>query len=204
MKPLLSAMLITLIAGFIAEVLKNTYLKKLQAKMSIGSSSSFLWHVLRLPVEFFSQRFAGDISSRQQSNNDIANSLCTQLAPVVLNVVMIGIYLAVMIYYNASMAIIGIAMAVINIVIMRMVSKQNDNAAKSIQRDSGKLSGIMIATVSMIEIIKASGAESGFFEKIAGYQTKYNNAMLDLRRRNTMIGIVPQILSWIEYWLQFL
>lgn len=195
MHPLMTAMMIVLLVGFIAEILKNTYLTKLQAKMSISSSSSFMWHVLRLPVEFFSQRFAGDISSRQQSNNSIADSLCTQLAPVLLNVVMIGIYLAVMIYYSISMAMIGIAMAVINILIMRITSRHNANAAKSIQRDSGKLSGIMIAAVSMIETIKASGTESGFFEKISGYQTKYNNSMLDLHRRNTMTGIIPQILS---------
>lgn len=195
MQPMLLAMGLALILSFIAELLRSVYLARLQSKMSISSSSSFMWHVLRLPVEFFSQRFAGDISSRQQSNNEIAYALCTQLAPVVLNVIMIGIYLAVMIYYNVAMSLIGIAMAVINIVIMRMVSKQNTNAAKSIQRDSGKLSGIMIAAVSMIETIKASGSETGFFEKISGYQTKYNNAMLDLRRRNSFIGIVPQILS---------
>lgn len=195
MHPLMTAMMIVLFVGFIAEILKNTYLTKLQAKMSISSSSSFMWHILRLPVEFFSQRFAGDISSRQQSNNSIADSLCTQLAPVLLSVVMIGIYLAVMIYYSTSMAMIGIVLAVINILIMRMTSRHNANAAKSIQRDSGKLSGIMIAAVSMIETIKASGAESEFFEKISGYQNKYNNSMLYLRRRNTMTGIIPQILS---------
>lgn len=198
MRSLILAMVITLVAGFAAEILKGIYLAKLQAKMSIGSSSSFMWHALRLPVEFFSQRFAGDISSRQQSNNEIANILCTQIAPVILNVIMIGIYLAVMIYYDALMALIGIGMAAVNIILILKVSKQNTNAAKSIQRDSGKLSGIMIAAVSMIETIKASGAEFGFFEKISGYQTKYNNAMLALKQRNTMIGVVPQILSGLS------
>jgi NHLM bacteriocin system ABC transporter peptidase/ATP-binding protein len=197
MQPLLLAMGIALFLSFAAEILRSLYLAKLQAKMSIGSSSSFMWHVLRLPVEFFSQRFAGDIASRQQSNNVIASELCTQLAPTILDVVMIGVYLVVMVYYNLPMALIGVAMAVCNILIMQMVSKQNTNAAKSIQRDSGKLSGIMISAVSMIETIKASGSETGFFEKISGYQTKYNNAMLDLKRRNTMIAVVPQLLSGI-------
>lgn len=197
MQSLILAMIITLIAGFFAEILKSVYLAKLQAKMSIGASSSFMWHILRLPVEFFSQRFAGDISSRQQSNNEIASILCTQIAPVILDIVMIGIYLAIMIYYSALMALIGIVMAIVNITIVYTVSKQNTNAAKSMQRDSGKLSGITIAAVSMIETIKASGAEFGFFEKISGYQTKYNNAMLSLKKRNTMISIFPEILSGI-------
>lgn len=198
MQPLMLAMGAALLLGFIAELLRSLYLAKLQAKMSIGSSSSFMWHVLRLPVDFFSQRFAGDIASRQESNNAIAGSLCTQLAPTVLDVVMIGVYLLVMIFYSLPMAMIGVAVAVINILVMQMVSKQNVNASKSIQRDSGKLSGVMISAVSMIETIKASGSETGFFEKISGYQTKYNNAMLDLKRRNTIIGIVPQLLSGIS------
>lgn len=195
MGSLAAGMVLVLLGTFAAEILRSLALAKLQAKMSISASASFLWHILRLPVEFFAQRFAGDVAARQQSNNAIAYALCNQLAPVVLNVVMIGIYLAVMLYYNVPMALIGVAMAVINIILMRMVSKQNTNAAKSIQRDSGKLSGIMVAAVSMIETIKASGSEFGFFEKISGYQTKYNNAMLTLRRRNTMMGIVPEILS---------
>lgn len=53
----------------------------------------------------------------------------------------------------------------------------------------------MVAAVSMIETIKASGSEFEFFEKIAGYQTKYNNAMQELRRRNILMGIVLEILS---------
>lgn len=198
MDSIISGMLIVLAAAFAAEIIRSVCLAKLQAKMSIGSSSSFMWHILRLPAEFFSQRFAGDIASRQQSNNTIAFALCNQIAPVILNIVMILIYLAVMVYYNVVLAFVGIAMAIINIILMKSVSKHNTNAAKSIQRDSGKLSGIMVAGVSMIETIKASGSEFGFFEKIAGYQTKYNNAMLSLRKRNTAIGIVPEILSGIS------
>lgn len=198
MRPLITAMLAVLAGTFAAEFIKSLSLAKLQAKMSISSSSKFMWHILRLPVEFFSQRFAGDVAARQSSNNSIASMLCNQIAPVLLNIVMIIIYLIVMIYYSLPLALVGVAMAVINIILIIAVSKQNTNAAKSIQRDSGKLSGITIAAVSMIETIKASGSEMGYFEKISGYQTKYNNSMLELRKRNTVINIIPEILSGIS------
>ena len=198
MQPLIVSMIAALLVSFLCESLRSYYLAKLQAMLSISSSSSFMWHVLRLPVGFFSQRFAGDIASRLQSNTEIAYTLCAELAPVILNLIMIGVYLAVMLYYNIPLALVGAVFAVINILIMRNASKKNTNAAKSLERDSGKLSGVMIAAVSMIETIKASGAETGFFEKIAGYQTKYNNALLTLRKRNTQTGIIPSILSGIS------
>lgn len=195
---IVTGMIVVLIASFAAEVLRSFLLAKMQAKMSIGASSSFMWHILRLPIEFFSQRFAGDVAARQQSNHLIAEVLCNQMAPVVLNVVMIGIYLVVMVYYNVALAAVGIAMAALNIILLKMVSDKNKNLARALQRDDGKLAGSTIAAVSMIETIKAGGAEAGFFEKIAGYQAKYSNSMVSMQDRNVKISIVPEILSGLS------
>lgn len=194
MSKIVIGMLIVLFAGFVAEAVRNTLLAKVQARMSIRAASSFLWHLLHLPVEFFSQRFAGDIAARQQSNHVIAQVLCRQIAPVVLNLLMTVLYLAVLIYYNLPMAGIIAVVAVLNLLFIRLVSKQNANVSKSLQRDAGKVAGIEVAAVSMIETIKASGAEYGFFEKIAGYQTKYNNGRIALKKRNVYLNIVPEVL----------
>ncbi len=75
MMPLLQAMGITLVISFVLQTLQSIYLLKIRGKMSITSGRQFMWHVLRMPVEFFSQRFAGDISSRQNSNDTIADTI---------------------------------------------------------------------------------------------------------------------------------
>lgn len=195
MSKLTIGMLVVLAADFAAEVLRSTILAKVQAKVSIRASSSFMWHILHLPVEFFSQRFAGDIAARQQSNHTIAQVICRQLAPVALNLVMSVMYLAVMLYYNLPLTFLIAAVAVINLLFLRALTRQNESAARSMQRDGGKVSGIEVAAVSMIETIKASGAEFGFYEKLSGYQTKYNNGQIDLRKRSLYLSIVPEILS---------
>ncbi len=198
MAPLMLGMGIVLLAAFLAEVIRSVCLAKLQAKISIRSSSNFMWHILRLPVEFFSQRFAGDVAARQQSNNNIAYIMCHNIAPVFLNVVMVVLYLIAMLYYNVWLSLIGIVMACLNILLIFMISEKNTDGIRSIQRDSGKLSGITLASVSMIETIKSGGAEFGFFEKIAGYQAKYNNARMQLRQNNSFYAVVPQIISGLS------
>ena len=195
--PLLAAMGITLVISFILETFQSVYLLKIRGKMSVTSGTQFMWHVLRMPVEFFSQRFAGDISSRQSSNDTIADTICTQVAPIVLDVIMVVVYFAILIYYDVVMSLICLVVALTNILIIKLVSSKNENDNKALSRDAGKLQGTTVAGVSMIETIKSSGCEAGYFQKWIGYQTKYSNSLQRLRERNTLVGSLPSLLQGI-------
>ena len=193
--PLLSAMGATLVITFILHSMKSIYLLKIQGKMSATSGSRFMWHVLRMPVEFFSQRLVGDISSRQNSNDTVSEIICKKVAPIALNVVMIFVYLAILLFYNWTMTLIGVAVAIINVIVIKLISKQNENDNKALSRDGGKLQGTIAAGVSMIETIKSSGCEAGYFQKIIGYQTKYNNSLERIRERNAYVTQIPSLLQ---------
>ncbi len=195
MMPLLQAMGITLVISFVLQTFQSLYLLKIRGKMSITSGREFMWHVLRMPVEFFSQRFAGDISSRQSSNDTIADTICTTVAPIVLNVIMIVVYFTILMYYDVTMTMICLIVALLNIFIIKMVSEKNENDNKAMSRDAGKLQGSTVAGVSMIETIKSSGCEAGYFQKWIGYQTKFSNAVQRITERNTCIGAIPTLLQ---------
>ena len=131
--------------------------------MAIEANATFVWHVLRLPVEFFSQRFVGDIASRQQSNESIAATLIGQLAPILMNVCLLVFYLTIMINYSIILTTVGITAVLLNMLMLKIISKKRVNISRVMQRDAGKLSGITMAGFEMIETIKAAGAENGFF-----------------------------------------
>lgn len=195
MIPLLYAMGITLVLTFIIQAFQSVFLLKLRGKMSITSGRQFMWHVLRMPVEFFSQRYVGDISSRQGSNDTIADTICTQIAPVVLNVIMIVVYFSILVYYDLGMALICLAVALLNMLLVKLMKEINENDNKSIARDAGNLQGATVAGVSMIETIKSSGSEAGYFQKWIGYQTKYSNSIQKITERNSYIGSIPSLIQ---------
>lgn len=197
MGPLLMVMGATLVVTFLMEAFESIYLYKIEGKMSINSGVMFMWHVLRMPVEFFSQRFAGDISSRQDSNDTIASTICTQVAPIILDIIMIFVYFIILIYYNWYMTLIGLAAALINMATIRFISKKNEDYNKAMSRDAGKLQGATVAGVSMMETIKASGCEPGYFQKLIGYQTKYNNSLQKIRTTNAYISTIPTLVQGV-------
>ena len=167
----------------------------IEGKLAVIGDTSFLWKVLRMPMEFFSQRMAGDIQQRQDSNGTIANDLVNTFAPLVLNAIMMIFYLAVMLRYSWALTLIGIASILINLIMSRIISKKRVNITRVQMRDEGKLAGSTVAGIEMIETIKASGAENGYFEKWSGYQASVNTQQVKYAKLNEYLGMIPNLVS---------
>lgn len=171
------------------------YSLKIQGKLAIKANAQYMWHVLRMPVEFFAQRMAGDIAARKSNNASIASTLINTLAPTVLNMIMMVIYLVVILRYNVVLTLIGIGGMVINIVVNQYISGKRINISRVQMRDQAKLSSTTVAGIEMIETIKASGAENGFFEKWSGYQASVNTQNVKTLKLNHYYGLIPKIMS---------
>ncbi|MEG1883700.1 MAG: NHLP family bacteriocin export ABC transporter peptidase/permease/ATPase subunit [Clostridia bacterium] len=176
-------------------VLSAIYQRKIEGKMAIVANSTFLWHVLRLPIEFFSQRMAGDICMRQGLNEGIASSLINIFAPLFLNFIMLVLYLVVMLRYSLILTAVGIVSIILNLIVAQIISYQRTNLTRVQMRDTANLSSTAMAGIEMIETIKASGAENGYFEKWAGYQASVNTQGVRVTKLNQYLGVIPDLIA---------
>ena len=181
----------------VISALETYYSNRINGKLATIGSSTFMWKVLHLPMEFFSQRLAGDIQGRQGSNAGIANSVVNTFAPLALNAIMMVFYLVVMIRYSWILTLVGLSSLVINAWMASIISKKRVNITRVSMRDAGKLAGATVAGVEMIETIKASGAENGFFERWAGYQASVNAQKVKYAKINQYLGMIPSVVSTI-------
>lgn len=175
--------------------LQAIHLLKIRGKLAVSANSGFMWHVLRLPVEFFSQRYAGDIAQRQQSNEGIAETLIAHMAPMALNLAMMFFYFFVMLQYSPLLTAIGVLTAALNLAVTQFASRKRINLARAQMRDAGKLAAATISGIEMIETIKASGAENGFFERFSGLNASVNSAEVGFARLGSTLGILPSLLT---------
>lgn len=162
--------IIQILVGYIGAI----YRVKISGKMAIVGNTSYMWKVLNLPMNFFSQRLAGDIKSRQEANAMISEVFVNTFAPLFVNFAMLIFYLVIMVRYSLVLSCVGIISIVLNAILARIISTKRVNITRVLMRDEGKLYGTMISGIEMIETIKASGAENGFFEKWSGYQASVN------------------------------
>jgi NHLM bacteriocin system ABC transporter peptidase/ATP-binding protein len=175
--------------------IQQVYLLRLETRLAVGSSSRFLWHVLRLPTEFFSQRYAGDISSRVAINDRVAQLLSRDLATNALGAVMIVFFAAVLFQYDAVLTLVGIAVVSLNVAALQYVSRKRVDGNRRLVQDQGKLLGTAIGGLQTIETLKATGGESDLFARWAGYQAKVVNGRQELERYTQLLDTVPPLLS---------
>ncbi|MBR4502495.1 MAG: NHLP family bacteriocin export ABC transporter peptidase/permease/ATPase subunit [Clostridia bacterium] len=173
------------------------YSLRIQGKMAAYGNASYLWKVLRLPMQFFSQRMTADIADRQATNAGIADALVKTFAPLALQVLMMVFYLAVMISYSPMLALIGVSAIMINLGVSALVTAKRVNITRVQQRDAAKLSSATLSGISMIETVKSSGAENGFFSRWSGYQASVNTQGVKYARVSMMLGTLPTAITSI-------
>jgi NHLM bacteriocin system ABC transporter peptidase/ATP-binding protein len=193
--PLWLAMLGTAVVLLALTWLQQRYLLRLETSLALRTSSGFLWHVLQLPVEFFTQRSPGDVASRVAIADRIARILSGELATAALNVVLVIFFLAVMLAYSVPLAIIGVVAAAINFAFLRYVSRRRTDESQRLLQDRGKLIGTAVGGLRIIETLKATGSESDFFARFAGYQAKTVGAEQQLGVYSQLLNGVPILLT---------
>ncbi|MBQ3790186.1 MAG: NHLP family bacteriocin export ABC transporter peptidase/permease/ATPase subunit [Lachnospiraceae bacterium] len=179
----------------IIAAIRSIYAYKISGKLATVGNSTYLWKVLRLPMEFFSQRMTGDIQMRQTTNAEIAQTLVSVFAPFLINIVMMVFYLFVMLRFSPLLTLIGLAAILLSTVAGRIVSEKRVGITRVQMRDQGKLVSSTVSGIQMAETIKASGAEKGFFAKWAGYQASVHAQEIRFAKLDVSLGMVPVFLS---------
>jgi NHLM bacteriocin system ABC transporter peptidase/ATP-binding protein len=195
LRPMLAILFASTLLEFLLTYLQLWKLRYLNLRLSISMTGQFLWHILRLPVGFYAQRFAGEISSRLQINNQVAQILSGQLARSIIDAVMVIFYGGVMLSYDPILTLIGIFAVAINITILQLISRQRVDLNTRLSQDLGKTMGVEIGGIQSIETIKAAALESDFFSRWSGYHAKSVNAQQQLSKSDLVLSTLPILLS---------
>lgn len=193
---MLSLALLTVIQ-ILAAWITAVYSLRISGKFAAVGNTTYFYHVLQLPMRFFSQRFAGDIEQRRLANEIIATLLVNTFAPLVINTAMLVFYLGVMLSYSVAMTAIGLVAIIINVLISIYVSSKRINVTRVMMRDEAKLFSSTLSGIEMIETIKSSGAENGFFRNWSGYEASVNTQHVKYARLDAYLGKIPKIVMTI-------
>ncbi|MGN6125100.1 MAG: NHLP family bacteriocin export ABC transporter peptidase/permease/ATPase subunit [Humibacter sp.] len=175
--------------------LRARYLMLLETKLSLHSSGTFLWHVLRLPIPFFAQRSPGELAGRVPRNDRVAVLLAGDVATAVIDSVVVVFYFVVMLDYSPVLALVGVAGVVVDVVVLRAVARRRRDEVLRLLQDSGRLLGSAMNGIKTIESIKAAGREPELFTRIAGLHARTVSGAQRLGRASLPLIVIPPLVA---------
>lgn len=193
--PLLAGLLLTALLRGALVWLQQQYLLRLETKLAITQASRFLWQVLALPIDFFHQRFSGELATRVGINDKVAGLLSERLASTVLNIFVVAFYAILMARYSPVLTALGVSIALANLLALRFVNRARVDTNRKLLQERGKLSGTTYNGLQIIETLKATGTEDDFFARWAGFHAKTVNAEQQLGLYTQLLNVVPSLLS---------
>lgn len=195
---LLLAMAAAAILSGAMNAMRAAVLTYWQKKLTLADSSSFFWHVLRLPVTFFQQRYAADVASRIQFNESNAEVLSGQAATALLDMFIALFYLGLLVQYSVPLTLVGVSFSFVNLAVILYMRRNMTDLTMRIQQEKGKEYGVLMNGLMMIDSVKACGSEADLFGKWAGYAAKALVANQEMQIWSLKVRLLPTLLAGIS------
>ncbi|WP_254711890.1 NHLP family bacteriocin export ABC transporter peptidase/permease/ATPase subunit, partial [Streptomyces sp. TRM64462] len=166
--PLFAAMATVVALTAVLTGLQQANLLRGRIIASTLGSARFLRHLMRLPVTFFGQRSPADLVQRLQSNDAVAETLARDLAAAGVDGVVVLLYALLMWTYDPQLTVVGVLVALLNVVAIRIVLRLRATRTQKLRADSARLTTTSYTGLQLIETMKATGGENGYFRRWAG------------------------------------
>jgi NHLM bacteriocin system ABC transporter peptidase/ATP-binding protein len=188
---LVVALIVTLLVQFWLAWWQRTVINRFNVKLTVTMADGFLRHALRLPLTFYAQRSVGDVAYRLQLGEEVAQVVSGQLAPALLQSLTAVLYLGLMLAISPVLALVPVAAAVIDVLVLRFAQRRRQEASGVVIREESALHATSYYGLRTIESVKASGGEADLFGKVTGFHARAVNARQRLEVPFTAISAVP-------------
>ncbi len=191
LRTLLCAGIITAAAAALNENVRH----RLGMRLNMRINSGFIGRMLRLPIEFYSQRSEGDLANRQNANMRMGINICRMLSPVPGYIMQAAVYLILIAVFDVHIALIGLLCAAANAAVMLIGSRKLDDDMSSYSRDIGALQGDISRTIDIIETVKSCGAEDAALSKLMAAGTQAVNTKASAEKTGVYISALFSFLN---------
>ena len=174
LRPLIAVMIATAVVYGALSWLQQLVLLRAQTALAVGGSARFLWHLLRLPVAFFTQRHTGDIVNRVAANDRLAAVAAGQLGAAVVNAITAAFYALVMLSLDWPLAVTCMVLGTGNLVAWTLLARRREDAGRRLAQDLGRFESATVTGILAIETLKATATDDDHFARWSGLQANHN------------------------------
>ena len=164
--------------------------RKSQAKLSIVTSSKYLWTVFQLPLSRLNQFTPGELVARYTTIAKTIKSLDFAL-PSTLLMLFPAFCIYLIMLFNWKLGLLEVFSVLLLAYVIRATAKMQKKIAMDMEVTESRLQNITMTGMSNLETIKSLGSERYFFAQWEKAYTQSMNARVKTTTNSVFLSSVP-------------
>ena len=173
-------------------------------RIDISLGSKIIHHLLRLPLNYFSKRPVGEVSSRIGELEKIRSFLTGTALTVILDSVFSVLYIAVMLLYSVRLTFLSLAVVPFFILLSLVISPIIRQHLRNQAIASAQVNSHLVETLSGMETVKGQGIElqsEWRWEKYYSEQIQHGfRKIIASTSANSISNLLQQVSGLIVIW----
>ncbi len=164
--------------------------RKSQARISISTSSNYLWTVLRLPMTLFSQFSPGELVARYTTIPKTIKLMDFTL-PTVSALFFPALCCYFVILFNWKLGLLALFSILLLVIVMRSTTSVQKKIAMDLEVTEARLQNVTMTGIGNLETIKALGGERYFYAQWEKAYAQAMNARATTTTNSVYISALP-------------
>ncbi|MDD6051711.1 MAG: NHLP bacteriocin export ABC transporter permease/ATPase subunit [Clostridiales bacterium] len=166
-------LLCVMLSNSLLSVIRSILGASITTRMELSVESAVMMRVLSLPVDFFKQYSAGELSSRVGHISNLCSMMLNAVFSTGLTAVFSLVYIAQVFAYAPALAMPAIIITLLTVAVSLITTMMQMRISEKQLTEAGKESGMVYALLGGVAKIKNAGAEKRAF---ARWSRQYTNA----------------------------
>ena len=164
--------------------------RKSQARISISTSSNYLWTVLRLPMTLFSQFSPGELVARYTTIPKTIKLMDFTL-PTISALFFPALCCYFVILFNWKLGLLALFSILLLVIVMRSTTNVQKKIAMDLEVTEARLQNVTMTGIGNLETIKALGGERYFYAQWEKAYAQAMNARATTTTNSVYISALP-------------
>jgi ATP-binding cassette subfamily B protein len=157
--------LLVAISTLVAQLFSSLALVRLESLVNLRVESALWTHLLRLPLQFFSNIGTADLITRVAAVGQMRQLLSNGLLSAALGLLFSLTNLALMVTYQAQLALVAGIFSAVSAVVMALLVWQNAKLERPLQEGQAQVTNLGLQAVIGMAQIRVGGNEPFVFER---------------------------------------
>lgn len=197
-------MLTAYIASSIFSFEQNLLLIRLEQKLSNKLNFKYLEHLFQLPINFFTTRKTGEITSRFSDTGHIVEALANLTVSFLLDLTIIITVSFILFFQNRHLFILAILSIPLFLIAIICFSKRFDRLNNEQMESNSEVSSAIIESIEGMETIKAFNGEQQYLKNLSDKYLHYLQKNFEYGKmaayQNTIKTFIETSLTLLILW----